>query len=52
MYIGTGENYGYQFSLNGVNVKRVTRECTELESWSLQMAAITWTKSLWLELQQ
>lgn len=45
MYIGTGENYGYQFSLNGLNV-RVTRGMYGIGILKTTDGGNTWTKSL------
>jgi photosystem II stability/assembly factor-like uncharacterized protein len=46
MYIGTGENYGYQFSVNsGVNV-RVTRGMYGIGILKTTNGGTTWTKSL------
>ncbi len=45
MYIGTGENYGYQWSLNGLNV-RVTRGMYGIGILKTTNGGSTWTKSL------
>ena len=45
MYIGTGENYGYQFSQNGLDV-RVTRGMYGIGILKTTDAGVTWTKSL------
>jgi hypothetical protein len=45
MYIGTGENYGYQYSLNGVNI-RVTRGMYGIGILKTTNGGTTWTKSL------
>lgn len=46
MYIGTGENYGYQYSINnGVNV-RVTRGMYGIGILKTTNGGQTWTKSL------
>ena len=45
MYIGTGENYGYQYSLNGLDV-RVTRGMYGIGILKTTDAGATWTKSL------
>lgn len=45
MYIGTGENYGYQFSENGLDV-RVTRGMYGIGILKTTNAGISWTKSL------
>jgi photosystem II stability/assembly factor-like uncharacterized protein len=45
MYIGTGENYGYQFSLNGLDV-RVTRGMYGIGILKTTNGGSTWTKSL------
>ncbi len=46
MYIGTGENYGYQYSVNnGVNV-RVTRGMYGIGILKTTNGGTTWTKSL------
>ena len=45
MYIGTGENYGYQFSQNGLDV-RVTRGMYGIGILKTIDGGSTWTKSL------
>ena len=45
MYIGTGENYGYQYSVNGLDV-RVTRGMYGIGILKSTDAGSTWTKSL------
>ncbi len=45
MYIGTGENYGYQFSENGLDV-RVTRGMYGIGILKSVNGGSTWTKSL------
>lgn len=46
MYIGTGENYGYQYSVNnGVNI-RVTRGMYGIGILKTTNGGATWTKSL------
>jgi len=45
IYIGTGENYGYQFSQNGLDV-RVTRGMYGIGILKTTDAGNTWTKSL------
>ena len=45
MYIGTGENYGYQLSQNGVDI-RVTRGMYGIGILKTTDAGISWTKSL------
>ncbi len=46
MYIGTGENYGYQYSVNnGVNI-RVTRGMYGIGILKTTNGGLTWTKSL------
>ncbi len=46
MYIGTGENYGYQYSINnGVNI-RVTRGMYGIGILKTTNGGTTWTKSL------
>ncbi|MEO8209699.1 MAG: hypothetical protein ABI840_03990, partial [bacterium] len=45
MYIGTGENYGYQFSQNGLDV-RVTRGMYGIGILKTTDGGNTWTKSL------
>jgi len=46
MYIGTGENYGYQYSINnGVNI-RVTRGMYGIGILKTTNGGATWTKSL------
>lgn len=46
MYIGTGENYGYQYSVNnGVNL-RLTRGMYGIGILKTTNAGVTWTKSL------
>lgn len=45
MFIGTGENYGYQYSLNGLNV-RVTRGMYGIGILKTTDGGNTWTKSL------
>ncbi len=45
VYIGTGENYGYQFSQNGVEV-RVTRGMYGIGILKTTNGGQTWTKSL------
>jgi photosystem II stability/assembly factor-like uncharacterized protein len=45
MYIGTGENYGYQYSLNGLNI-RVTRGMYGIGILKTTNGGATWTKSL------
>ncbi|MEO8664846.1 MAG: T9SS type A sorting domain-containing protein [Ignavibacteria bacterium] len=45
MYIGTGENYGYQFSENGLDV-RVTRGMYGIGILKTTDGGNTWTKSL------
>jgi len=45
MYIGTGENYGYQFSQNGLDV-RVTRGMYGIGILKTTNGGNTWTKSL------
>ena len=45
MYIGTGENYGYMFSKNGLDV-RVTRGMYGIGILKTTDGGITWTKSL------
>lgn len=45
MYIGTGENYGYQFSQNGVDV-RVTRGMYGIGILKTTNGGTTWSKSL------
>jgi len=45
MYIGTGENYGYQYSLNGIDV-RVTRGMYGIGILKTTDGGSTWAKSL------
>ena len=45
MYIGTGENYGYQFSKNGLDI-RVTRGMYGIGILKTTDGGATWTKSL------
>ncbi len=45
MYIGTGENYGYQFSQNGINV-RVTRGMYGIGILKTTNGGTNWFKSL------
>jgi photosystem II stability/assembly factor-like uncharacterized protein len=45
MYIGTGENYGYQFSANGLNI-RVTRGMYGIGILKTTNGGSTWFKSL------
>ena len=45
MFIGTGENYGYQWSLNGLNI-RVTRGMYGIGILKTTNGGATWTKSL------
>ncbi|MEZ4823371.1 MAG: hypothetical protein R2942_13595 [Ignavibacteria bacterium] len=45
MYIGTGENYGYEFSENGLDV-RVTRGMYGIGILKTTDGGNTWTKSL------
>jgi hypothetical protein len=45
IYIGTGENYGYQYSLNGVNI-RVTRGMYGIGILKTTNGGSTWVKSL------
>lgn len=45
MYIGTGENYGYQYSLNGLDV-RVTRGMYGIGILKTTNGGANWTKSL------
>lgn len=45
MYIGTGENYGYQYSSNGLNI-RVTRGMYGIGILKTVNGGSTWTKSL------
>jgi photosystem II stability/assembly factor-like uncharacterized protein len=45
MYVGTGENYGYQFSSNGLNV-RVTRGMYGIGILKSTDGGNTWSKSL------
>lgn len=45
MYIGTGENYGYQFSANGLNI-RVTRGMYGIGILKTTNSGTTWFKSL------
>lgn len=45
MYIGTGENYGYQYSLNGLDI-RVTRGMYGIGILKTTNGGLTWTKSL------
>lgn len=45
IYIGTGENYGYQYSLNGLDV-RVTRGMYGIGILKTSDGGNTWTKSL------
>ncbi len=45
MYIGTGENYGYEFSENGVDI-RVTRGMYGIGILKTTDGGATWTKSL------
>lgn len=45
MYIGTGENYGVQYSFNGVDV-RVTRGMYGIGILKTTNGGLTWTKSL------
>src|SRR5688572_947912 len=45
MYIGTGENYGYQYSLNGLDV-RVTRGMYGIGILKTTNGGLNWTKSL------
>ncbi len=45
MYIGTGENYGYQYSLNGLDV-RVTRGMYGIGILKTTNGGVSWTKSL------
>ncbi len=45
MYIGTGENYGYQYSENGLDI-RVTRGMYGIGILKTTNGGITWTKSL------
>ncbi len=45
MYIGTGENYGYQSSQNGLDI-RVTRGMYGIGILKTTDAGLTWTKSL------
>lgn len=45
IFIGTGENYGYQYSLNGLNI-RVTRGMYGIGILKTTNAGSTWSKSL------
>lgn len=45
MYIGTGENYGYQYSLNGLNI-RITRGMYGIGILKTTNGGSTWTKTL------
>ncbi|MDQ3019544.1 MAG: T9SS type A sorting domain-containing protein [Bacteroidota bacterium] len=45
MYIGTGENYGYQYSQNGLDI-RVTRGMYGIGILKTTDGGMTWTKSL------
>lgn len=45
MYIGTGENYGYEYSTNGLNI-RVTRGMYGIGILKTTDGGATWTKSL------
>ncbi len=45
IYIGTGENYGYQYSMNGVNI-RVTRGMYGIGILKTTNGGSTWVKSL------
>ncbi len=45
MYIGTGENYGYQYSLNGVDV-RVTRGMYGIGILKTTNGGVNWAKAL------
>ncbi len=45
IYIGTGENYGYQYSMNGVNI-RVTRGMYGIGILKTTNGGATWVKSL------
>lgn len=45
MYIGTGENYGYQYSNYGLDI-RVTRGMYGIGILKTTNAGVTWTKSL------
>ncbi len=45
MYIGTGENYGYQYSFNGLDV-RVTRGMYGIGILKTTNGGVTWSKSL------
>ena len=45
MYIGTGENYGYQYSANGLNI-RVTRGMYGIGILKTTNAGASWTKTL------
>jgi len=45
MYIGTGENYGYQYSLNGLDV-RVTRGMYGIGILKTTDGGLNWNKSL------
>lgn len=45
MYIGTGENYGYQYSLNGLDI-RVTRGMYGIGILKTTNGGLTWNKSL------
>ncbi len=45
IYIGTGENYGYQYSLNGLNI-RVTRGMYGIGILKTTNAGAIWTKAL------
>lgn len=45
MYIGTGENYGYQYSYNGLDI-RVTRGMYGIGILKTTNGGVSWTKSL------
>ncbi|RPI19630.1 MAG: T9SS C-terminal target domain-containing protein [Ignavibacteriae bacterium] len=45
MYIGTGENYGYQYSSNGLNI-RITRGMYGIGILKTTNGGSSWTKSL------
>lgn len=45
MYIGTGENYGYQYSFNGLDV-RVTRGMYGIGILKTTNGGVSWSKSL------
>ncbi len=45
MYVGTGENYGYEYSLNGLNI-RVTRGMYGIGILKTNDGGATWSKSL------